>query len=241
MSDAVILELISKLGGLLAPKLGIDLHSESDGSTARWFLIASLMGPQFGEDRIEKAYPLLCGAKLDTLQEILHAEPQSLISTLEAAGHPKPEANAAKLRRAAEALDSIYAGSFDRLAGEAESVEDLAGRIAALASGVGPATVLRFLRPLRDRWLLADEIPLDNVARSAAIHLKLIREGEDEEGSPGALRAAWNGIASSSSEETNFADLEAALTRLGQISCRRGRAAACPLPALCPLHNEHSS
>jgi hypothetical protein len=90
--------------------------------------------------------------------------------------------------------------------------------------------VARFLRPLRERWPAAREVPLSPAARAAALHLGLLREGEDEEGEPGALRAAllrWP-------EAPALADAEAALARLGERACLRGRTARCPLGADCP-------
>ena len=108
--------------------------------------------------------------------------------------------------------------------------QDLAARLARLAPGVGTATVTRFLRPLRDRWPAAREIPLSAAARAAAVHLSLLREGEDEEGEPGALRSALLREA----DAPVLADVEAALGRLGERSCLRQRPARCPLGQACP-------
>ncbi len=149
---------------------------------------------------------------------------------LEAADHPRPERAAGGLVRAFAALEERYGGSLERLAGEAEDFEDLAGRLAGLAPGIGVATVTRFLRPLRDVWPLAAELPLSPAARAAAVHLGLIREGEDEEGEPGALRAAL----AREPDPPPLCDVESALDALGRRACLRNRPDRCPLAQHCP-------
>ena len=98
-------------------------------------------------------------------------------------------------------------------------------------NGIGRATVLRFLRPLRETVGGAREVPLAPAARAAAIHLGWIDESDDEEGEPVSLRAR---IARDDDDAPPFADVEAALERLGAASCLRGRVKSCPLGAECP-------
>jgi hypothetical protein len=132
--------------------------------------------------------------------------------------------------RAADSLMKCHGGSLDALADQSDQLEDLAAQLASLAPGIGAARVARFLRPLRDRWPVAREIPLQPAARAAAQHLGLLREGEDEDGEPGALRVALrNDLAS-----PTLADAEYALARLGTRACLRNRIARCPLGKSCP-------
>jgi hypothetical protein len=56
-------------------------------------------------------------------------------------------------------------------------------------------------------------------------------ESDDEEGEPSSLRSY---LARSEDDAPPFADVEAALERLGAASCLRGRVKSCPLGAECP-------
>jgi adenine-specific DNA glycosylase len=62
------------------------------------------------------------------------------------------------------------------------------------------------------------------------VHLGLLREGQDLEGEPGALRAALRELG----DPLDLADLEAALERLGARACLRNRPERCPLAEACP-------
>ena len=89
----------------------------------------------------------------------------------------------------------------------------------------------RFLRPLRERWPAAAELPLTPAARAAARHLGWIDASDDLEGEPSALRRALADLGDSLA----FSDIESALERLGRRACVRERADRCPLEAICPL------
>ena len=173
----------------------------------------------------------LAEAGLDAPGALATAEPAAVAVALAHAPLRRPEHTAALLVRASAALVEGHAGSFARLAAEAMDLDDLAGRVARLAPGVGRATVARFLAPLRDRLASAREIPLSRAARAAALHVGLLRESEDEEGEPAALRAALH----REDDAPPLADVEAALERLGAIACLRERADRCPLGDTCPL------
>ena len=97
---------------------------------------------------------------------------------------------ARRLVRIAAGLTERHAGSLEALAGAADSLEQLGARLASLAPGLGGASVSRFLRPLRDIWPTASDLPLDPAAHAAAVHLGWLEEGQDLEAAPGALRRA---------------------------------------------------
>jgi hypothetical protein len=170
-----------------------------------------------------------------------HAE-SSAIPNLEKVFHlcgtivPKNHLCPRRLWRICHSLAEQYGGSLDSLAAQSEQLEDLAARLARLAPGFGAASVARFLRPLRDRWVQASEIPLHPAARAAAVHLGLLAEGEDEEGEPGALRATIR----DDPEPPSLADTEAALTRIGSVACSKNRTSRCPLGDACPRHTTGS-
>jgi len=164
--------LLDQLGGHPARTLGLDLDAPED--RARWFVAACLLAGRIPEERALEAFRALEGARCATPEQISGAPIERICAALETARHPDPESVAGRLARAALGLAETYGGSLEALAAEAEDLEGLGGRLAGLASGVGGATVLRFLRPLRDRWSAAREVPLTPAARCAAVHLGLL-------------------------------------------------------------------
>jgi endonuclease III len=220
--------VVERLGGHAAGDLGLDLEDASDRT--RWLFAACLLAERVGEDAAHDAWRRLAAQGLDTPERLAATEPISVESALAGGRLPRPEVTARKLVRVARALAAQYGGSIDALADEALDFEELAGRIARLAPGVGAATVLRFLAPLRDRWATAREAPLSPAARAAAVCLGVLSEGQDEEGEPSALRAALR----DAKEGPALADVEAALERLGRRACQRERPGRCPLRERCP-------
>jgi len=223
-----ITALVDRIGGHPAQALGLDLDRPGDRN--RWFVAACLLAGRADEKRALAAFRALDRAQSAGLDQLDGADPQRLCAALENAHLPQPEAVAGRLARAARGLAEAHGGSLEALAADAEDLEGLGSRLAGLASGVGAATVLRFLRPLRDRWPAAREVPLAPAARAAAEHLGLLREGEDAEGEPAALRA----VLRDSGDPVALADLEAALERLGARACLRNRPERCPLGDGCP-------
>jgi len=221
-------DLVERFGGHPAGKLGIDLEA-SDGP-GRWLVAACLYGGRIDAEIALAAVRALDAAGLADPKSVALARPEALEALLLGAGYPAAEGTAYKLWRACDSLAKHHGGSLDSLAAQSEQLEDLAGRLAGLAPGFGAASVARFLRPLRDRWIQAREIPLHPDARAAAIHLGLLAEGEDEEGEPGALRAALR----EDPAQPSLADVESALTLIGKIACSRNRTARCPLGDACP-------
>ncbi len=232
-----IARLLDRLGGHLSHKLEIDLSAEDDRSLESWLIVACLCSARMDEEKIEHIFRALRAAHCSNLQEITSCNITDITQTLARADCKNPEREAAKFKRAANALDLHYRGSLSRLAREAEGIEDLVGRIAALAPGIGVATALQFLRPLRDTWRLADEIPLHAATRAAAIHLQLLRKDEDAEGAPSILRAKLYAANEVNAQTITFADFEAALLRLGERACTRKKVANCPMQEVCPVHS----
>jgi hypothetical protein len=221
-------DLVARFGGHPAGKLGIDLEA-SDGP-GQWLVAACLYGGRIDAEIALAAARALDAAGLADPKSVAAERPEALEALLLGVGYPAAEGTAYKLWRACDSLATHYGGSLDSLAAQSEQLEDLAGRLARLAPGFGAASVARFLRPLRDRWIQAREIPLHPAARAAAIHLGLLTEGEDEEGEPGALRAALR----EDPAQPSLADVEFALTQIGTVACSKNRTARCPLGDACP-------
>jgi hypothetical protein len=221
-------DLVARFGGHPAGKLGIDLEA-SDGP-GRWLVASCLYGGRIDAEIALAAARALDAAGLADPKSVALARPEVLEALLLGAGYPTPDLTAYKLWRVCDSLARHHGGSLDSLAAQSDQLEDLAGRLTRLAPGFGAASVAQFLRPLRDRWIQAREIPLHPAARAAAIHLGLLAEGEDEEGEPGALRAALR----EDPAQPSLADVESALMRIGTVACSKNRTARCPLGDDCP-------
>jgi hypothetical protein len=223
--------LIGQLGGHASAELGLDLDEAAD--VGRWFVAACLLSGRGDEPAALDAWRALAEAGLERPETLAATTPERVEGVLAAGGTTRPAPLAGLLVRASLSL-AEQGGSPAALSARAESFEELAGEIARLAPGLGVASVLRFLQPLRDRWPAALETPLSRAARAAALHLGLIGEGEDEEGEPGSLRAALRELEGA----PDLADVEAALDRLGRRACLRGRTERCPLGPACPARRE---
>jgi endonuclease III len=211
--------------------LRLDLDREED--PGRWLVAACLLAGRVDEAVALRGFRSLSAADLASPASISAAGFAPVERALSEAGAPQSERTAAKLVRACGALIERHAGSLDALAAGADGTEDLAARLARLAPGIGAATVAAFLRPLRDQWPAAGEVPLSPAARAAAVHVGLLAEGDDEEGEPGALRAAL----AREPAAPSLADVESALSRLGRKACLRERTDRCPLGAECPARS----
>ena len=220
--------LPERLGAHPARALGLDLGAPE--GVARWFVAACLLAGRGAEAQALEAFRELERCGLARIDRLSAADAVQICAALERAGYRQSEAVAGRLVRAAASLAEAHGGSLEALAAGADGLEVLGADLARLASGVGGATILRFLRPLRGLWPSARDVPLTAPARAAAVHLGLLREGQDLEGEPGALRAALRELG----DPLDLADLEAALERLGARACLRNRPERCPLAEACP-------
>jgi endonuclease III len=209
---------VEQLGPHPAAQAGLDLADPGD--RVRWLALARLASERAPQQRVLDAFRHLAAEPGAAAGDLAAAGPARVAAVLGEAGLRKPEAVARVLCRAAASLAERYRGDLDALAAECEDLEQLGSRLAALAPGLGTATVLRFLRPLRGVWQAARETPLAETARA----------GDDLDGEPAALLAACARHA----PELSPIDVEAALERLGARACRSERAARCPLEDACP-------
>lgn len=221
-------ELVARLGPHPARIWGLDLGT--DAGLARWLVAACLLAPRGDEAAAGAALRALAERGLDAPEGLARSGPGPVANALGAARFPKPEITAARLVRASSSLRDAHAGSPSRLLSTALGLDEAGSALVALTPGLGPATAAEILRPLRDRFSAAREVPLTSATRAAALHVGLLMPGEDEEGEPGALRAAL----AREQPVPELADVEAALTRLGRAACLRNAARRCPLGADCP-------
>jgi hypothetical protein len=221
-------ELVARLGPHPARLWGLDLAT--DAGLARWLVAACLLAPRGDEAAAGGALRALAERGLDAPEGLARSDPRPVADALGAARFPKPEITAARLVRASSSLRDAHAGSLSRLLSSVDGLDEAGAALVALTPGLGPSTAAEILRPLRDRFAAAREIPLTAAARAAAVHVGLLRPGEDEDGEPGALRAAL----AREQPVPELADVEAALTRLGRAACLRNATRRCPLGADCP-------
>lgn len=222
--------LVGLLGGHRLRSLGIE-PGDGDAALLRWWVVAVLLSSRRDAARAEAAFGALCQAGLAELGPLAAATAQGVAARLEAAGARDPMGPAHRLVRSARALDERHRASLGSLARGCATLEELGEELSRLCPGIGAGTVMRFLRPLRDLWPAARELPLLPAARAAAVHLGWIGESDDEEGEPGALRA----FLARDPRAPELRDVEAALERLGRASCLRERPDRCALEAACPL------
>ena len=221
--------LVGLLGGHPLAALAIE-PADGDAELLRWWVAALLLSSRRDAARAESAFGALCEAGLVTLETLGTATAETVAAHLEAAGARDPQSPALRLVRSARSLAEGHQGSLEALARGCTALEELGEHLARLSPGIGTGTVLRFLRPLRDQWPAAREIPLTRAARAAAIHLGWIGESDDEEGEPGALCA----FLARGARAPRLRDVEAALERLGRTACLHERIDRCPLEASCP-------
>ena len=221
-------DLVERLGPHAATRAGLDPTCDADA--LRWLALALLLSTRVDEARAVAAFRALSVGELADATALASADPVRVGALLAREGIPQPETRAALLLRACCNFAERWHGSLARLAGDADDLATLGTRVARLASGLGAATVARFLRPLRERFPVVQELPLSAAARAAAQHLGWIGADADAEGEAASLRAR----VASEPDAPRFSDVESALERLGAAACQRERVARCPLGADCP-------
>jgi hypothetical protein len=221
-------DLVRRFGGHPAAALGLDLEGES--GLFGWLAAACLLSGRSGEERALAAFRALAAEDLARVEALAADEPARIARRLAAAGTPRAEQPALLLVRLARSLSAREGGLAGLLAG-ASDLASAGESLVRLAPGLGPATALRFLRPLRARFPAARETPLAAPARAAALHLGWIAEGDDEDGAPDALAARLR----RDPDAPALACVEAALERLGRRSCAAPRPERCALAEACPL------
>jgi hypothetical protein len=222
-------QLVARLGPHLCTRAGLDPTSDAD--TAGWLALAILLSARIEEERALAIWRALAATGLRGVADVAGTE-IATVATLLAREHVhRPASVAGCLVRACRELREHWGGSFTRLAASSDDLFALGSALSALAPGLGHVTVLRLMRPLRDGFAAARETPLAASAHAAAVHLGWLAEGDDAEGEPASLRAH----VARESDAPPFADVEAALERLGNVACLRARATRCPLGTECPL------
>jgi endonuclease III len=226
---SVIKELLARMPGKFSAELGIDLKGGPKGRQ-KWFLAAILYGAPISGSLAARTYRVFAARGVLTPEAVLARGWDGLVDLLDEGGYARYDfKTATKLLRVMEALKENYEGDLERLAALSQSYRDLESRLRALAPGIGPTTGNIFLRELRGIWPKA-EPPLSPLAQLAAEHLKLISSGLDPFEALEALAEKWRAEPAAGHD---FADLEAALVRLGRDYCRKPARPSCPMGQFC--------
>ena len=230
-------EVVENVGGHVSSLLDLDLSEPDDRTLGRWLLAAALHEGRQAERITRDACERLRDAALFDIEPMANAAPVDVERLLAQAQVPKAENVAPRLIRIARALHDGYRGSIERLAGEAEGLEELAMRLSKLTRGFGRAGVVRYLTPIRSLWHVASDLPSTPAVCAAAADLGLVDEHQDPASVPASLARK---LGSDAERETpgesqpSLRDFEAALDRLGRAACLRGRVDRCPLGDACP-------
>jgi endonuclease III len=226
----LICQVLARLPGRFATELGIDVQA---GPAARqqWFLAAVLYGARISGQLAARTYQVFAARGIYTPEAILAQGWDNLVALLDAGGYARYDfKTATKLLKIMASLQEQYQGSLERLHEVAADGPDLEQRLQNLAPGVGPATANIFLRELRGVWAKANP-DLSPLAQLAGEHLGLLPPGLSPGEALATLEAKWQ---QQPVPPHDFADLEAALVRLGRDYCRKAATGPpCPLGTYC--------
>jgi endonuclease III len=225
----VMAQLLAHLQGRFAAELGIEVKS-GPGERQKWFLASILYGARISGRLAARTYGVFAGQGIYTPEAILREGWDNLVALLDAGGYARYDfKTATKLLQVMASLKEQYQGSLERLHEVSRDYEDLEMRIRTLAPGIGPATANIFLRELRGVWPKATP-PLSPLAQLAGEHLRLLAPGLTLREALESLAGKWQAHPVA---DRDFADLEAALVRLGRDFCRKPQGPPCPMGPAC--------
>ena len=228
-AGAVCSVLVTRLGGSYSRLLGIRLAGMGSEDVFNWFTGAFLLGSPVPASSGLAAYRALVKLELLSPRAIACSNDHELMQVLQDAGFVGYSARVAcSLRGAVESLVVDYDADINRLHFFADDENDLVLRLRSLGNGVPRRVVVLFLREMRGVWDKARpglSSPVIEAARClGVIDTSGIAEATDQ------LHSVWEKADQSG---RTYADLEAALARLGENYCRMRRCVSCPLSKLC--------
>jgi len=207
----IIRELLEKSKGRFATELGLDLKSGPE-ARQQWFLAAIFYGARISGVLAARTFRTFMAAGVDSPAAVLAQGWDNLVVLLDQGGYTRYDfKTATKLLKIMESLQERYHGSLEHLQAAAADPEDLERRLMGLAPGIGPATVNIFLRNCGGIWPQADPA-LSPLAQTAAEHVGFLSRGLAPRQALQKLQQHWE---AQPAPGQDFADLEAALVRLG--------------------------
>ena len=213
----VMAALLTRFKGRFAGELGLEVSSGPE-ARQQWFLAAIFYGARISGLLAARTFRVFAAAGVTSPEAVLARGWDGLVALLDQGGYTRYDfKTATKLLQVMASLQERYQGSLERLHEVAADPADLERRIMELAPGIGPATVNIFLRELRGVWVKAAP-PLSPLAQAAAAESGLAPRGLSPREALEELGRHWQAQALPGHD---FADLEAALVRLG-LELRQG-------------------
>lgn len=207
-------DLVAKVGGSYAVKLGINLDGLSPDEIYKWFIAAVLYGTPIPGSVAACTWHIFADNDILMPKRMIDSGWNKLVTLLDEGGYVRYDyKTATKLLAVNHALLERYNGNFNSLHAAASDSGDLERRIMDLGKGIGKITTYIFLRELRGKWRKADP-PLSPLAFTAALILGYlpVNINNDSGEVVTCLQELWKkyGMAAGS-----FCDFEAALIRKG--------------------------
>ena len=222
-------KLVKELGGGYSSRLSINLPSAKSEEIFKWFLASILLGNRVGEGIAIATYKEFEKASILSPERLATTGWQSLVDILDRGGYVVYNFRTAMiLLEVIWTLNKKYEGDLNRLHFFATDESDLAKRLQGLGKGIGPVTVIIFLRELRGLWEKA-EPALSEPALLVSRKLGLIQT-TNAASALKELRTIWE---ESRQGEGRFSDFEIALVKLGKNYCGKKRCSLCPVKEEC--------
>ncbi|MGA7577306.1 MAG: hypothetical protein ACLQUW_06920 [Desulfobaccales bacterium] len=213
----VMAALLTRFKGRFAAELGLKVSSGPE-ARQQWFLAAIFYGARISGVLAARTFRVFAAAGATSPEAILARGWEGLVALLDQGGYARYDyKTATKLLQVMASLKERYQGSLERLHEAAADPADLERRLMELAPGIGPATVNIFLRELRGIWVKAAP-PLSPLAQAGAEEAGLAARGLSPREALEEIFRHWQ---AQPLPGYDFADLEAALVRLG-LELRRG-------------------
>lgn len=205
------LHLLKKHGKLYSQELGINVEE----TPFKWFLASILFGARISTTIAKNTYKAYEEARLITPERIAGTDLRTLISVHGQGGYVRYDGITAEyMQGIAKKLLRDYNGDIRKLDEPSNNSDELEQRLLEFR-GVGPVTVMIFLRELRGIWKNADPEPT-KVEAIAARELGIIKSEKN------VLEKSKTFWATNKVEGFEFRNLEAALVRIG-LKLRRGK------------------
>ncbi|MBM4294423.1 MAG: hypothetical protein FJ126_05885 [Deltaproteobacteria bacterium] len=225
----VMAQLLGRIPGKFAGELGLDLRAGAE-ERQKWFLAAIFYGARISGSLAARTYRVFASRGIYAPNAILEQGWDNLVALLDEGGYTRYDyQTSTKLIKVMGSLVEEYEGSLERLHQVSADYPGLEARLRALAPGIGAATANIFLRELRGIWEKAAP-PLGELALQAAVHLQLAPPGLDPWEALRGLEEHWR---RQPVPGKDFADLEAALVRLGRDYCRKPPGKPCLMGDIC--------
>jgi hypothetical protein len=207
-------DLVARLGGSYAAKLGINLHSLNPDEIYKWFIAAVLYGAPIPGSIATRAWHIFADSDILMPERMIDSGWDKLVALLDQGGYVRYDyKTATKLLDINRALLERYDGNFNILHAAAIDSGDLARRIMELGKGIGKVTTYIFLRELRGKWQKADP-PFSSLAFTAAQMLGYLPNNINNDSGEivAYLQGLWEKYEMAAE---SFCDFEAALIRKG--------------------------